>query len=301
MAARNSSVKISVIIPTTAEDKRHKFLDQAIKSVFNQAFVGYEVVVVVNGIKCSETVLDSLRRIEKLKLVCVEEGNVSVARYQGLLESSGEVFCFLDDDDLLLPNSLGVRYQLLCDNPDVDVVVTNGYEQVGGQQYLFVDSLTEDEIRLDPLGSFCKQNWFASPAPMFRRSSLDDRFFKSKRQFFEWSYLFFDLVVSECSILYRDDVTYIKIEDNPYSISKTEAYLYAYLDFLSEIIKFDLSKEIKKTVLKKYVITLNERAAYCLERNSLYEAWENHLKCLRYGGWQYLLFTRKLIAKQLGF
>jgi glycosyltransferase involved in cell wall biosynthesis len=86
-------ISISVIIPTRG---RHHFLKQALESVLAQTHEAKEIIVVddgegareaVGGMHKSITVLDNRQR-----------GPVP-ARNMGVAHASGDVICFLDDDD----------------------------------------------------------------------------------------------------------------------------------------------------------------------------------------------------------
>ena len=84
---------ISVVIPTRG---RHQFLKQALESVLAQSHAPKEIIVVDDGVGAVEavghmspliTVLDNRQR-----------GPVP-ARNMGVSHASGDVICFLDDDD----------------------------------------------------------------------------------------------------------------------------------------------------------------------------------------------------------
>lgn len=86
-------IRISVVIPTRG---RHHFLKQALASVLAQSHAPHEVIVVDDGVGAAEavghmhpsiTVLDNRQR-----------GPVP-ARNMGVAHATGDVICFLDDDD----------------------------------------------------------------------------------------------------------------------------------------------------------------------------------------------------------
>ena len=86
-------IRISVVIPTRG---RHHFLKQALDSVLAQSHAPHEVIVVDDGLGAAEavghmhpaiTVLDNRQR-----------GPVP-ARNMGVAHATGDVICFLDDDD----------------------------------------------------------------------------------------------------------------------------------------------------------------------------------------------------------
>lgn len=104
-------MRVSVIIPTY---KRAKFLIRAVNSVLFQTYENVEVVVVDdngNGTKNQKAVETLLQKrfgnLEKL-VYLKSESNVggAAARNFGAGKSTGDYLCFLDDDDVFLPNKI---------------------------------------------------------------------------------------------------------------------------------------------------------------------------------------------------
>lgn len=84
---------ISVVIPTRG---RHHFLKQAIASVLAQTYAPKEIIVVDDGVGAAEAVGHMHPSITVLDNR--ERGPVP-ARNMGVAHATGEVICFLDDDD----------------------------------------------------------------------------------------------------------------------------------------------------------------------------------------------------------
>lgn len=85
--------RISVIIPTRG---RHHFLKQALTSVLAQTEAAAEIIVVDDGVGAKEAVAHMHPSITVLDNH--ERGPVP-ARNMGVSHASGEIICFLDDDD----------------------------------------------------------------------------------------------------------------------------------------------------------------------------------------------------------
>lgn len=97
-----TSPTISVIIPTY---NRPRKLLRAVKSVFNQSYQDFEVIVVNDDPKMD--VQDILPNYDKLTYIHHDENyGAPVARNNGILASSGEFIAFLDDDDTWEPKKL---------------------------------------------------------------------------------------------------------------------------------------------------------------------------------------------------
>ena len=102
-------MKISVIIPTY---NRAEIISRAIKSVQNQTFQPFEIIVVDDGSS------DDTRRITKeqfshCRYYYQENQGVSSARNLGIQKAESEWIAFLDSDDEWKPNKLISQLPLL--------------------------------------------------------------------------------------------------------------------------------------------------------------------------------------------
>jgi len=289
-------VSVSVIIPTICSKTRAVSLTRAIDSVFLSVNLDIQVIVVVNGEKYDLEAIKALEGDSRLTVIMLTEGNVSLARYEGLIKSTGEFFCFLDDDDELLPNGLTLRANFLKNNNAVDVVVTNGFVSNAGEDIPLVLSDKAEQINANKERAFLEQNWFASCAPLFRASSINPEIFKIDLKYFEWTYIFFLLISHNINIYYISALGYKKYEDNQGSVSKSSEYFLAYPDFLLKLYDLDLSLNVKKNVRKKYLTALNALANHELSFGLLRRAWGTHFECITHGGWRFLPFTRHLVV-----
>ena len=97
-----SSPKVSVIIPTY---NRKWALPEAIKSVMDQTFRSFELIIVDDG---STDATEAWVRGNQpsAKYIKKKNGGVSSARNRGIEESRGRYIAFLDSDDRWLPEKL---------------------------------------------------------------------------------------------------------------------------------------------------------------------------------------------------
>jgi glycosyltransferase involved in cell wall biosynthesis len=96
------------------------FLAESIESALNQSYQPIEVVVVDDGSK------DGSRQIitnygEKIIPILKENGGQGSAFNAGFAASQGELICFLDADDVLLPSAIE-KASVLMDDPNVVLV-----------------------------------------------------------------------------------------------------------------------------------------------------------------------------------
>ena len=282
---------VSVIIPTTCDLRRENVIHRAIGSVLEQEPTDFELTLVVNGLRVDESLLNRLS-VSPIKIIRLAEGNVSKARYAGLMAARGEFFCFLDDDDEFLPGALAHRLTLFDEGGDC--VVTNRWERTHKDSRL-VPAEVANMAAHSPAQAFLRHNWFASPGSMFRRDSLDTKLFDISHRFFEWTLLFFRLISAGKRIRYDDTLTYRKWEDNPLSASRTIEYKMANADFLGELLGLKLEAEVLTGLRRKHQTALNVKSQLHLEHRQRLNAWRSHVACITAGGWRYLPFTRKLL------
>lgn len=289
---------VSVIIPTTCQASRSNCLYRAIESIVNQSEVVVEVIIVLNGDQYDHKLVANLTEDDRVRLIRLEEANVSTARFVGVCNVTGDYFCFIDDDDEFLPDAFKLRLALFS-SQDADIVVTNGYIYTEGNDIPVVKPGAAKEISANPVDSFLRRNWFGSAAAFFKTKSFDPEIFNFSFKYFEWTYLFF-LLISKGNRFYFDETaTYRKYEDNPSSVSKSIEYSMAYPAFLRTLNGLPLADDFKRIVQCKYITALNMQSNLEMRQGFLWRAWKSHLKCLLNGGWQYISYTRHLLRSTI--
>lgn len=119
----SSNHLVSVIIPTC---NRSGLLIKTIKSVLNQTFNDYELLIVDDGsideTKISVNKIISGNPHSKIKYIYQDNGGVYSAINNGLTNSKGKYVAILDSDDKWYPNFLEVMVEELTRRTDVGVV-----------------------------------------------------------------------------------------------------------------------------------------------------------------------------------
>ena len=133
----NSEDLVSVIIPTY---NRYDHLLEAIKSVQNQTYKNFEIIV-VNDCSTDEKYKDgSLEKLNKVEVIHLPVNlrtkyKVSAAqgktRDEGIKIAKGEWIAFLDDDDYWYPTKLERQIKILKENPDIFMCSTNMHQGNG--------------------------------------------------------------------------------------------------------------------------------------------------------------------------
>tara|TARA_B100000315_G_C14546587_1_gene573541 strand:+ start:308 stop:1222 length:915 start_codon:yes stop_codon:yes gene_type:complete len=112
-------LEISVIIPTY---KRPILLKRAIKSVLNQNYSDFELLIINDDIQDEKPVLNLIQYLNDSRIKFynnTRKKGANGARNTGILASKGKYICFLDDDDEWLPEKLGkqlLKFRLLDHN-----------------------------------------------------------------------------------------------------------------------------------------------------------------------------------------
>ena len=110
--------KVSVIIPAFNTEK---FLAETIRSVLDQTYGDYEVIVVDDG--SSDGTLDVARSFEpRIKVLAQPNGGPASARNLAIKNSQGDYIAFLDSDDLWMTDKLEEQVAFLESNPAVGLV-----------------------------------------------------------------------------------------------------------------------------------------------------------------------------------
>jgi len=135
---------ISVIIPIYNSGKD---LERLLKSLKNQSFSDYEVIMIDDG-SCdnsAEICENFLQEDNRFKYFYQDNGGVSVARNNGMKKAKGEFITFLDADDEIDSNYLDVLFE----RSDADIVVCDVVVEADGKERRnFIDeelNLNKDE------------------------------------------------------------------------------------------------------------------------------------------------------------
>lgn len=110
---------VSVIIPTY---NRKDYLELTIKSILNQTFENFEIIVVDDGSPNDDN--DILcKTFSKVRYIKIDNfGGPARPRNVGIRESKGKYIAFVDDDDLWLPLKLEKQVKVLEENQNFGLV-----------------------------------------------------------------------------------------------------------------------------------------------------------------------------------
>lgn len=115
------SPSVSILVPIY---KVEKYLSRCIDSVLAQDFTDWELILVDDGSpdRCPEICDEYAQKDERIRVVHKDNGGLPSARLAGFKEARGKYVAFLDSDDWLMPNAIGVLF----------AKIEEGYDMVRG-------------------------------------------------------------------------------------------------------------------------------------------------------------------------
>lgn len=174
-----NNVKLSVIVPVYNSEK---YLDECIKSILNQKFKDFELILINDGsTDSSGEICNNYKEIDKrVKVIHKKNNGLSSARESGYLEACGQWITFIDNDDIIHPNMFSI---LLEDISDEDIEIIGGgridleSEDIQAYQWERESNkydLIEGIYACDNMIEFSKK-WLTIPlwGKIYRKSLLD--------------------------------------------------------------------------------------------------------------------------------
>jgi glycosyltransferase involved in cell wall biosynthesis len=143
-----TSCLVSIIIPVWNPGE---FLRAALESVMSQTFSDWECVLVDDN--SSEDISWVTRDFPKVRYLRQAHGGVSVARNNGIINTSGRYLAFMDQDDLWHPDKIQSQVDALESDPSAGVCYTSLCVFSGTDEGVFktIGSIAKPVVVLDPL------------------------------------------------------------------------------------------------------------------------------------------------------
>ncbi len=108
------------------------WIGDAIESVLAQSMRAHEIVVCDDG--STDELLDALADYrDEITLIRQENRGEAAAKNAAAAAASGDFVSILDPDDVFLPHYLEAVGELAVERPDLDILTTNAYLEVGGR------------------------------------------------------------------------------------------------------------------------------------------------------------------------
>uniref|UniRef100_A0A8D0GNA6 UDP-GlcNAc:betaGal beta-1,3-N-acetylglucosaminyltransferase like 1 n=1 Tax=Sphenodon punctatus TaxID=8508 RepID=A0A8D0GNA6_SPHPU len=175
----SSGIQVSVILPVY---NAACWLDDCLKSVLEQDFQEPMELSVFNDASMdnSANIIEKWKiRLEDVGIRVVTGGHdssqpkgVGFAKNQAVLQSSGTHFCFLDSDDVMLPQRVRLQHEAACQHPNsiIGCQIRREPEESTERYTRWVNNLTHAQLLTQVYTShgptvimptwFCSREWF---------------------------------------------------------------------------------------------------------------------------------------------
>lgn len=111
--------KVTIVTPSL---NQAKYLEATISSVLNQDYPNIEYIIIDGG--STDGSVDIIKKFQDKLAYWVSEpdGGQSSAINKGFKHAKGEIFNWLNSDDLLMPSAVKIAVYYLMNNPDIGMV-----------------------------------------------------------------------------------------------------------------------------------------------------------------------------------
>ena len=140
-------IRFSLIIPAYNIEN---YIIKCITSILNQNYYNYEIIVVNDG-STDDTVriLENLKN-EKIIIINKKNGGLSSARNEGLRHATGDYIWFVDGDDYIENNALGVLYDNLKEDM-YDIISFKYFKENENNKIIQNDKINQNDKKQHPL------------------------------------------------------------------------------------------------------------------------------------------------------
>jgi glycosyltransferase involved in cell wall biosynthesis len=189
---------VSIIMPTF---NRAGYIERAIKSVLNQTFTRWELIVTDDGSADNTfNIVDSfINKYETIRYLKHTNRKTPLATNAGMLASCGDFIAFLGSDDEYKPQFLHQRVDFMNAHPEIDFI--HGGVEVIGHPYVRDKNDYTKEIHL----SEC---------------AIGGTFFGKRKVFFE--------LKGFKNLIYSDDSDFLERVQKIFNIAKVDFPTYVY-------------------------------------------------------------------------
>ncbi len=190
VSMQSQSHLVSVIIPAY---NAASFIGETIRSVVQQTYHSWEIIIINDGSTDNTVEIIETFKSDRIRFITQKNAGVAVARNKGLFFANGEFVVFFDADDIMTPDFLSERVNLLNDNHNI------GY--VGGLIETFpVKARLKQAAAADPVNEILFFNSSFATIPsnyMFRKKILLDHKIRFNKELSSSADRFFIIEISK--------------------------------------------------------------------------------------------------------
>ncbi len=165
---------ISVIVPVY---NSQKYLDRCIKSILNQTYRDFELLLIDDGsTDSSGLICDKYAKSDsRVSVIHKVNGGVSKARNIGIDNATGDYVTFVDSDDYISETMFSDLMACFADTADMVVGSLKMVSEMGETEYLMEDSLISTKALLEDYlsGTFPRICLNGPCVKLFRKDIID--------------------------------------------------------------------------------------------------------------------------------
>ena len=157
---------VSIVTPSYNQGQ---FIEETIRSVLLQGYPNLEYVIIDGG--STDNTVDVIKKYERFLSFWVSErdGGQAQAINKGWKRARGEIFAWLNSDDLYLPGSIAKAVSYLTKNQQVGLVYGEGYHIAENGR--IIERYPTEPFDAKRLGDTC---YICQPTAFVRRSVVED-------------------------------------------------------------------------------------------------------------------------------
>lgn len=267
----------SIVMPTY---NRAGLIGQAIESVLGQSFKEWELVIVDDGSTDNTKEVVLAYNDPRIKYIFQQNAERSVARNNGIDNSTGTYICFLDSDDYYLTHRLRLLYeQIISRNQMVAFYYTGIAYKIDGH----VSDRPELKNETDNIFDFIVQAIIGTPQVCIHRNLLSENRFDPQFHIGEDMELWLRIAVDAAPQYLENQFTVVAVEHNDRSVNVRRYNSYQHqLRMLKRVFSADhpghaVSGRIKKQLLSNCFFGI---AKYYLYQGDRLSAMSNLLRAI---------------------
>lgn len=239
---------ISVITPSFNQGS---FIEETIRSVLLQGYPRLEFIVIDGG--STDNSVDIIRRYEPWIAYWVSEpdGGQTYAINKGIKVATGNVFSWLNSDDILCPGALKEVAEKFTESPDLDLVYGD-CEMIDENGHVF----DRFNVRKSDLADLLEENFISQPSAFFSAKALSMVGGLDSELHYAMDYdLWIRMFLKKAKVLYDPTVlSRFRYHDTSKSGVKSVQFGYEVLRLLDKIDK-DVHRSLLPELLKAYHLT----------------------------------------------